>query len=142
MQYELVSLALRLSLGLFFMFSGYHKLFNDQRRKTLAATFKADGVPSKGLLLAIPMGEAFGGLGLLVGALTHVASVGLLLICLGACYLDGRKRVEEWKPLDWADRIDDWLYLPEFLYIVMLLVLLAVGPGSVSVDAVLWSYVR
>ena len=142
MQHEFVSVALRLSLGLFFVFSGYHKLFNPGRRATLAATFAADGVKGRWPMFAIPMGELCGGLGLVTGTLTHMAALGLILICAGACWLDGRKRVNDYHPLDWADRLDDWLYLPELLYVIMLFVLLAVGPGSVSVDHVLWSLIN
>lgn len=134
---ELVSLMLRLSLGLFFAFSGYHKLFNDQRRASLKATFVADGVYKPAMMYVIPLGEGLGGMALLLGFLTPVAALGLVAICLGACAFDGRKRVTAEAPLDTADRVDDWLYLPEFLYIVMLTSLALIGAGSFSVDALL-----
>jgi len=35
------------------------------------------------------------------------------------------------RPLDW---LDDFLYLPETLYIVILIWLICSGPGKVSVD--------
>jgi len=48
----------------------------------------------------------------------------------------GRQRINVYKPIDEADRIDDWLYLPETLYAVMLIVVIATGAGPYSLDAV------
>lgn len=136
---EAVRIGLRASLGAFFAFSGYHKIFAPSRRATLAATFKADGVYNPAMMWAIPLGELFGGLALALGVLTPLACVGLIAICLGACALDGRKRVADWKPLDAADRVDDWLYLPEALYVLMLAALALLGAGSFSIDAIVAS---
>lgn len=134
MNTELVSLMLRTSLGLFFLCSGYHKIFNQDRRAALKATFIADGVYKPAMMWVIPLAETFGGLALLLGFLTQVAGVGLIAVCLGACAVDGVKRIKEWKPVDRADVIDDALYLPELLYIVMLTSLVLIGAGSFSVD--------
>lgn len=131
------ALILRAALGTFFLISGYHKLFNPTRRASLEATFRADGCYNPIMMWIIPLGEFFGGLGILVGALTPLAAAGLILICAGACVLDGAKRVRDWKPLDPADTLDDWLYLPETLYIVMLVALIAIGPGPLSIDALI-----
>jgi putative oxidoreductase len=143
MTQELVPLMLRGSLGLFFAFSGYHKLFNASRRQTLKDTFTADKVkPLSFFMWAIPLGEMFGGAAVLMGFLTAVASMGLIAICGGACALDGMKRIKEWKPLDAADAVDDMLYLPEFLYIVMLTVLIMVGAGTFSFDHLISGFIR
>lgn len=132
---DLASLICRASVGTFFAVSGYHKLFNHQRRASLSATFDADHVQPKTFFMwAIPAGELAGGLGVLTGTLTWLATVGLIALCLGACALDGYKRVNADAPLDAADRIDDWLYLPEILYTVLLVTVLLMGPGIFSVD--------
>lgn len=128
----------RLVLGSFFLFSGYHKLFNQSRRATLESTFKADKVYSPSLMWAIPLGELFGGAALLLGFLTPLACAGLILICAGACAFDGSKRVKQWQPLDWADLVADYEYLPEVLYIVMLIALALMGAGQFSVDSFLF----
>lgn len=129
---------LRVALGGFFAISGFHKLFNKDRRAALKATFDADHVKGEAeMMFAIPMGEMFGGMALLSGFMMPVAAIGLIAICLGACALDGRKRVADWKPLDPADRLDDWLYLPELLYVVMLAVLVILGAGQLSIDAMI-----
>lgn len=136
---EAASALLRMSLGLFFLFSGYHKIFNKDRRATLEQTFKGDGVYNPAMMWVIPLAETFGGLALLIGFMTRLADVGLIAVCLGACAFDGMKRIKAWKPLDKADAVDDLLYLPEALYIVMLTVLFLVGAGSFSIDAVIAS---
>lgn len=130
-------LTLRATLGPFFAISGAHKLLSPTRRASLAATFKADGCYSPAMMWAIPCGELCGGLGVLTGTLLPFACAGLMLICLGACALDGRKRVAGFQPLDASDRLDDWLYLPEALYLAMLAVLAILGAGALSLDALI-----
>jgi hypothetical protein len=46
-------------------------------------------------------------------------------------------RIRSYQPIDRADRIDDWLYLPEILYAFMLILFVAVGAGPYSLDAVI-----
>ena len=41
------------------------------------------------------------------------------------------------KPIDKADRIDDWLYVPETLYVFMLILVVSAGAGPYSLDAVI-----
>lgn len=141
-QFDGLALANRVMLGTFFAISGYHKLFNAGRRATLATTFKADGCYSPAMMWAVPLGEFFGGLAILMGFLTPLAALGLVLICGGAVFFDGVKRVRAWRPIDRADAVDDALYLPEVLYVAMLLFLILGGPGRYSADAYLWTLFR
>jgi uncharacterized membrane protein YphA (DoxX/SURF4 family) len=39
--------------------------------------------------------------------------------------------------IDAADRIDDWLYMPETLYVFMLIVVVSIGAGPYSLDAMI-----
>lgn len=135
---DLGLLADRLALGSFFTISGWHKAFHPVRRASLKATFIADGCYTPALMFVIPGAELLGGLALVAGFLTVPAALGLILICLGACALDGLKRVKGYAPLDPADYCADVLYLPEVLYIAMLALLVATGPGRYAVDAFLW----
>lgn len=128
-------LAARAAVGGFFVVSGWHKAFHPQRRQTLKETFIADGCYHPALMVVIPAGELLGGLGVAFGALTVPAAFGLILICAGACFLDGFKRIPGFKPLDPADFAADVLYLPEVLYVALLGFLIAMGPGSYSLDA-------
>ena len=49
----------------------------------------------------------------------------------------GRQRLKLFKPIDEADRIDDWLYLPETLYAFMLIMVISAGAGPYSLDALI-----
>jgi uncharacterized membrane protein YphA (DoxX/SURF4 family) len=135
---DLTLLATRASVGGFFVVSGFHKLFNSVRRQSLRETFAADGVTFAPMMYVVPLGELLGGLGVAFGALTIFAALGLVALCVGACALDGFKRVRLMQPVDRADRVDDVLYLPEVLYIVCLLAVLSFGPGAYSLDALVW----
>ena len=117
-------IAMQLAIGVFFLFSGFNKLTNKGRHATLVATLKTDNVPLVSVnQWLIPLGEFFGGMALIIDFLTPLAAVGLIIICIGATALDGIKRVNGWKPINIADRIDDYLYLPEVLYILALAVI-------------------
>ena len=72
------------------------------------------------------------------GFLGPVAALGLVVICLVACVTDGPRRVESYAPIDAADRLDDWLYLPELLYGLFLALVIALGSGPLSIDALLF----
>ena len=45
------------------------------------------------------------------------------------------QRIGVYKPIDEADRIDDWVYLPEVLYAFMLIMVVSAGAGPYSLDA-------
>jgi putative oxidoreductase len=137
-------LVIRVSVGGFFAVSGAHKLFNPARRQALRETFAADGVTLPSMMFVVPTGELLGGLGVSFGALTVVAALGLAVLCVGACALDGLRRIPSMNPLDLADRAIDVLYLPEVLYVLCLLAVISFGPGVYSLDALVlgWSTMR
>jgi len=125
----------RVALGAFFTISGYHKLFNSTRHATFVQTLEACKVPMiKINQWFVPSVEFSGGLALLVGLLAPLAALGLIIICTVATCTDGIKRIPNWKPLDKADYVDCVLYLPEVLYIVMLLMVFLCGAGTISLD--------
>jgi putative oxidoreductase len=72
-----------------------------------------------------------------VGLLTPLAALGLLVIILVAIATSGRQRMKLYKPVDEADRIDDWLYLPETLYAFMLIIIVSGGAGPYSLDTLI-----
>jgi putative oxidoreductase len=131
-------LAIRASVGGFFVVSGTHKLFRPARRQSLRETFAADGVTFVPMMYIVPLSELLGGLGVAFGALTILAAAGLAALSIGAFALDGLKRIPAMHPLDPADRAGDVLYLPEVLYVVCLLTVLSFGPGAYSLDALVW----
>jgi uncharacterized membrane protein YphA (DoxX/SURF4 family) len=85
----------------------------------------------------VPTVEFIAGGGVLIGFLAPLAALGLLVIILVAIATSGRERIKLYKPIDEADRIDDWLYLPETLYAFMLLVVISAGAGPYSLDALI-----
>ncbi|GGA82079.1 hypothetical protein GCM10011491_06840 [Brucella endophytica] len=128
----------RVATGLFFAFCGYHKLFNPQRHITFVEELKRCGIPWIGFnQWWVPLVEFMAGMAVAIGFLTPLAALGLLVVILVAVALTGRQRVEIYKPIDEADRLDDWLYLPETLYAIMLIVIVTGGSGPYSLDAVI-----
>ncbi|HSS70624.1 MAG TPA: DoxX family protein [Casimicrobiaceae bacterium] len=134
-----VALAInRITVGTFFVLSGYQKLFKRNRHDELLGTLQADGVHFIRITQwLIPSAEFAGGLALVSGTLSVIAAVGLMVILVGALCLDGIKRIAAWKPLDRVDWLDDLLYLPETPYLLALLLVVLAGPGALAVDS-LW----
>lgn len=131
--HDAAMLLVRVAVGVFFIFSGYHKLFNKGRHESLVKTLTDDKVPLiKVNQWFVPSVEFLGGIAVTVGLFTSLAALGLIVICLVATCVDGLKRVEGWSPIDFADKIDDVLYLPEVLYLVMLVAIVMAGSGKYS----------
>jgi uncharacterized membrane protein YphA (DoxX/SURF4 family) len=123
------------AVGMFFMFSGYHKLFNARRHRALVDELTALHV----VVVRInqwwmPSVEFAAGSAVFIGLLTPLAALGLLVIVLVASVTSGRLRIEGYQPIDRADRIDNWLYLPEILYAFMLNMFVSAGDWPDSLD--------
>jgi uncharacterized membrane protein YphA (DoxX/SURF4 family) len=128
----------RIAVGAFFMFSGYHKLFNAERHRLIVDELKALRVPALGFnQWWVPLVEFTAGGAVLVGLLAPLAALGLLVLMLVAIATSGRQRMRLFKPIDRADRLDDWLYLPETLYTFMLVLVISVGAGPYSLDGLI-----
>src|ERR1700692_2000511 len=128
----------RFAVGAFFMRSGYHKLFNAERHRSFIEELKGLGVPAVGFnQWWVPLVEFTAGGGVLIGLLAPLAALALLVITLVSIATSGRERIKLYKPIDEADRIDDWLYLPEMLYAFMLIIVVSAGAGPYSLDALI-----
>ena len=126
----------RVAVGMFFMFSGYHKLFNAQRHRALVDELTALHVAAVRInQWWVPSVEFGAGSAVFIGLLTPLAAFGLLVIVLVASVTSGRVRIKSYQPIDRADRIDNWLYLPEILYAFMLIIFVSAGAGPYSLDA-------
>jgi uncharacterized membrane protein YphA (DoxX/SURF4 family) len=133
---------IRVAVGTFFMFSGYHKLFNAQRHRALVDELTALHVAAiKINQWWVPSVEFAGGSAVFIGLLTPLAALGLLVIVLVASVTSGRVRIKGYQAIDRADRIDDWLYLPEILYAFMLIMFVSAGAGPYSLDAVVLRWI-
>lgn len=126
----------RIAVGVFFMLSGYHKLFNAQRHREFADELRQLGVHAVGFnQWWVPTIEFTAGLAVATGFLAPLAAAGLLVISFVAIATSGSQRIRDDKPIDKADWIDDWLYLPEILYVFMLITVISAGAGPYSLDA-------
>jgi uncharacterized membrane protein YphA (DoxX/SURF4 family) len=126
----------RIAVGMFFMFSGYHKLFNPERHRVFADELKELGVHAVGFnQWWVPTIEFSAGGAVVIGLVAPLAALGLLVVILIASATSGRERIKAYKPIDEDDRIDDWLYLPETLYAFMLIMVISAGAGPYSLDA-------
>src|SRR5580704_12325601 len=96
----------RIAVGAFFMLSGYHKLFNAERHRSIVGELKSLRVPAVGFnQWWVPLVEFAAGAGVLSGFLAPLAALGLLILILVAIATSGRKRIALYKPIDEADRI-------------------------------------
>jgi len=132
----------RIAVGMFFMLSGYHKLFNPQRHRAFADELKGLGVHAVGFnQWWVPTVEFTAGFAVVIGFLAPLAALGLLVITFVAIATSGPQRIKVYKPIDEADRVDDWLYLPEILYAFMLIMVVSAGAGPYSLDALIWGLI-
>jgi uncharacterized membrane protein YphA (DoxX/SURF4 family) len=130
----------RIVVGAFFMLSGYHKLFDAERHQAFIDELRGLGVPALGFnQWWVPLVEFTAGGGVFIGLLAPLAALGLLVIILVAIATSGRQRIKLYKQIDRADRIDDWLYLPETLYAFMLILVISAGAGPYSLDGLILS---
>ena len=136
---EIVMTVARIATGTFFVFSGYNKLFNKGRHQSLIETFKADHIPFiRFNQWWVPSVEFVGGLAIVIGLLTVPAAMALIILLTVAMATDGYKRVRAYAPIDDSDYVDDWLYLSELTYIILLAIFMTAGAGAFSVDALLF----
>jgi putative oxidoreductase len=126
-------LLVRVSLGLFFALSGANKLFVAGGRQTMYGTLVQAKVPFPHLMTYFVSGiELVGGSLLTVGFLSSVACMALLVDMLVAILTTKLSAMPKGlSPLNW---LDDFLYLPEVLYVLFFIWLICFGPGKFSVD--------
>jgi putative oxidoreductase len=118
----------RLSVGLLFFLSGRGKLFVPERREQMRETIRQYPELTAPLLSIVEFGF---GAALILGLLTPLACVMLIGIMAGALITVQIPRLKASSILDWVAEL---LYLPEVLYVVILVWLLFAGPGWPSVD--------
>ena len=122
----------RLSVGLLFTLSGSGKLFVRTRREQMRQTLIAARIPVPGIsAVLVSLVEFVFGTLLIVGFLTPLCCLMLTGVMLGALLTTILPGVKAKSVFSW---LDDFLYLPEVLYVVILVWLLFSGPGWFSLD--------
>jgi putative oxidoreductase len=129
-------LLVRVSLGLFFAISGANKLFVTGGTKPVYETLVKAKVPFPRSMAYFVSGVEFvGGSLVTVGLLSSLACVVLLIDMTVAILTDTLSTMPKGlSPLTW---LDDFLYLPEVLYVLLFIWLICSGPGKFSVDYLL-----
>jgi putative oxidoreductase len=126
-------LLVRVSIGLFFAISGANKLFVAGGTKPVYDTLVTAKAPfPRQLAYFVCTVEFVCGSLLAVGFLSSPACVALMIDMIVATLTSAVATLpKNLSPLNW---LDDFLYLPEVLYVLFFIWLICSGPGKFSVD--------
>ena len=126
-------LLVRVSIGLFFAISGARKLFMAAGRQTMYDTLIKAKVPFPTLMTYFVSSVEFAG-GCLVaaGLLSSLASTALLVDMVVAILTTKLSTIP--KGLSSFAQIDNLLYQPEVLYVLIFFWMICSGPGKSSID--------
>jgi len=125
-------LVARVAVGLLFFLSGRAKLFVRERREQMQQTLIGAHVPFPNFnAVFVSTVESVCGLLLVLGAVTPLASVLLAGVMIFAIATTAISNVKATSPAEW---LAAFLYLPEVLYVVILIWLFLSGPGWLSID--------
>jgi putative oxidoreductase len=114
---DLSLLLLRLMVAAVFVTSGWTDVKNPKERA------KSIGM-SPGLVMFLGVAELAGGLGVAFGVLTQLASIGLILIMLGAI----QKKIFVWHTGFWGEKAFGWHY--DLMLVLMNLVIICTDGGK------------
>jgi putative oxidoreductase len=127
----------RVAAGLLFFLSGRAKLFVRERREQMQQTLICAHVPFPNFnAVFVSTVEFVCGLLLVLGAVTLLASVLLAGVMIVAIATIAIRNIKAASPVEW---LAAFLYLPEVLYLVILIWLFFSGPGWFSIDHLLVS---
>ena len=126
-------LLVRVSIGLFFAISGANKLFVAGGTKPVYETLVQAKVPFPQQTAYFVSGVEFvGGSLVAVGFLSSAACTVLMIDMIVAVVTSALSTMPKGlSPLSW---LDDFLYLPEVLYVLFFIWLICSGPGKFSID--------
>src|SRR6516165_11205198 len=123
----------RMSLGVFFAISGGNKLFVASRTRQMYETLAGAGIPFPHLMTYfVSSVEFISGCLLLIGLLSSLCCAALIIQMIVAITTVQLATIPT--GLSFLDWLDDFLYLPEPMYIIIMIWLICSGPGRVSVD--------
>jgi len=126
-------LLVRVSIGVFFAISGANKLFVSGGTKPVYDTLVKAKIPFPQLTAYFVSSVEFvGGSLVAVGFLSSLACLALMIDMIVATLTEAISTLPKGlSPLSW---LDDFLYLPEVLYVLFFIWLICSGPSRFSVD--------
>ena len=127
--------AARLLIGIFFCISGGTKLFEKAQFIVLEKTMVQIHTPfPHATALFVATVEFACGAGLAVGLLTPLCATMLMVDMIVAIATTSIHGIQS---TGFLPRLDDFLYLPEVLYVLILFWLIFSGPGRYSLDGII-----
>ena len=145
--HDLATFAIRFVVGWFFLLYRFRWFYDPTqaqpwisiyRQAKLRRRMRTCGYSTHPAMCAfIAAAEMAGGIALVVGFLTRPAAFGILIILLFATFCTARENTIVQKPVDSIDVVSCYLRTIEPLYILLLAVLVLLGPGAWSVDAMI-----
>ena len=125
----------RVLIGIFFCISGGTKLFVPAQFSLMEQTLAQSHIPlPHANALFVSLVEFACGAGLLLGLLTRLCAVALVAVMIVAIATNRIQSIHVSGALAW---LDDFLYLPEVLYVIILVWLIFSGPGRYSIDGLI-----
>ena len=127
--------AVRVLIGMFFAISGGNKLWEPARFRMMVQTLAQSHIPfphANAIFLSLV--EVVAGAGLLVGLLTPLSALVLAIDMIVAIATNRIHSIQASGVLAW---LDEFLYLPEVLYVMILVWLIFSGPGHYSLDGLI-----
>jgi putative oxidoreductase len=127
--------AVRVLIGVFFCISGGTKLFVPAKLSAMEHTLAQSHIPfAHANAVFVSLVEFASGAGLVVGLLTQLCAIVLVFDMIVAIATNRIHSIQATGVLGW---LDDFLYLPEVLYVMILVWLIFSGPGRYSLDGVI-----
>jgi putative oxidoreductase len=127
--------AVRVLIGIFFCISGGTKLLVPAQFTMMEHTLAQSHIPfPHANALFVSLIEFGSGAGLVVGLLTPLCALVLVVDMIVAVATNRIHSIQASGVLAW---LDDFLYLPEVLYMMILVWLIFSGPGRYSLDGLI-----
>ena len=127
--------AVRVLIGIFFCISGGTKLLVPAQFSMMEQTMAQSHIPfPHANALFVSLVEFVCGGGLALGLLTPVCALVLVGVMIVAVATNRIHSIQASGGLAW---LDDFLYLPEVLYVMILVWLIFSGPGRYSIDGLI-----
>src|SRR5215510_6806395 len=127
--------AVRVLIGIFFCISGKTKLLMPAQFTLMEQTLAQSHIPfPHANALFVSLVEFACGGGLALGLFTPVCALVLVVVMIVAIMTNRIQSIQASGVVAW---LDDFLYLPEVLYVMILVWLIFSGPGRYSIDGLI-----